>query len=145
MEQMAPAGPIYQAGTLSGNPLATAAGLATLGLLRENPDLYDRLEETSELLEEGLAAAIRDTGAPCSLTRVGSMMGLFFTPGPVRDWDSAAAADTEAFGRYFQGMLERGIYVAPSAFEAGFVSTAHDMTHVDRTVDAAREVLGSCF
>jgi glutamate-1-semialdehyde 2,1-aminomutase len=143
MAQMAPSGPVYQAGTLSGNPLAVAAGLATLRILRDDPGIYDRLETIGRRLEEGLTAAVEETGAPCGTTRVGSMFGLAFTREPVRDWESASGADTETFARFFTGMLERGVYLAPSAFEAGFLSAAHTAEHVDRTVTAARESLAA--
>jgi glutamate-1-semialdehyde 2,1-aminomutase len=141
MSQMAPAGPIYQAGTLSGNPLSTAAGLATLRILNEDCGIYDRLEETGRMLEEGLLGAIEETGAPCSVTRVGAMAGLFFTPGPVRDWETVSVADTDAFARLFRAMLERGVNLAPSAFEALFISAAHEPAHIEKTVGAAREAL----
>jgi len=145
MERMAPVGPIYQAGTLSGNPLSVAAGLATLELIRGDATLYDRLEALSARLDAGLQEAIDTTGAPCSMARVGSMSTLFFTPGPVRDWETASAADTAAFARYFGAMLDRGIYLAPSAFEAGFVSAAHTKKQIDRTIAAARESLAVAF
>jgi glutamate-1-semialdehyde 2,1-aminomutase len=140
MQQVSPVGPVYQAGTLSGNPLAMAAGVATLDALAE-PGVYDSLEEKSRRLEEGLAAAAAKTGAKARVQRVGSMLTLFFTDGPVTGYATAARSDTEAFGRFFRGMLSRGVFLPPSQFEAWFVSLAHGREDIDRTVDAAREAL----
>jgi glutamate-1-semialdehyde 2,1-aminomutase len=145
MRQIAPDGPVYQAGTLSGNPLATAAGLATLNHLREHPEIYDHLESLGEQMDRGWSALASEDGHPLVWNRVGSMGSVFFTTQPVVDWDSAAAADREAFTQYFWGMLDRGIYLAPSPFEALFLSAAHTETDVDRTLDAAREVLAGVF
>ena len=131
MEQVAPLGGVYQAGTLSGNPLAVAAGLATLGAL-EDPASYRRL-----VLEE----AIRGSGAPVSVNRVGSMLTGFFTAGPVHDLASAKRSDTARYGRFFHGMLERGVFLAASQFEAAFVSLAHTEEDVDSAARAARESL----
>jgi glutamate-1-semialdehyde 2,1-aminomutase len=133
---VAPAGPVYQAGTLSGNPLAMAAGIAQLELLRE-PGTYERLERLSAALAEGIGMAARAAGMPLYQTRVGSMFCAFFTPGPVTDEASAKTADTRAFATYFRAMLERGVYLAPSQFEAGFVSLAHTDEDIARTVAAA--------
>ncbi|HST87386.1 MAG TPA: glutamate-1-semialdehyde 2,1-aminomutase [Ktedonobacterales bacterium] len=133
---VAPAGPVYQAGTLSGNPLAMAAGIAQLELLRE-PGTYERLERLSAALAEGIGMAARAAGVPLYQTRVGSMFCAFFTPGPVTDEASAKTADTRAFATYFRAMLERGVYLAPSQFEAGFVSLAHTDEDIARTVAAA--------
>ncbi len=135
MSQIAPAGPVYQAGTLSGNPLAVAAGLAMLRHLQAHPEVYERLEQHGA----ELAAA-----APSGVTvnRVGSMFTFFFTDGPVTDYESAKRSDTARFGRFFRGMLERGIYLAPSQFEAAFVSAAHSSEDIARTVAAAREAAG---
>lgn len=139
MQQIAPSGPIYQAGTLSGNPVAMAAGLAMLELISE-PGFHDRLEATTHALCEGLEAAAREAGVAFTTTRVGAMFGLFFTDAPVVDtYAQAVACDTAAFNRFFHAMLERGVFLAPSAFEAGFVSSAHDQAVVDATLAAARE------
>ena len=141
MSQLAPAGPVYQAGTLSGNPLAMTAGLATLRHLRDT-DPYDRLEALGRRWVEGMRAATANAGVPATITHCGSMVGLFFHPGPVRNYADARQTDTDLFQRYFRGMLEEGIYLAPSAFEAGFLSTRHTGEMVDRTVEAAARVLG---
>jgi glutamate-1-semialdehyde 2,1-aminomutase len=140
MSQVAPSGPVYQAGTLSGNPLAMSAGLATLRLLRE-AGFYERLEEKSRRLAEGLLAAAREAGIPICATRVGSMLGLFFQEGPVTDYASARRSDTARYARWFHGMLDRGVYLAPSQFEAAFMSDAHGDGEIDRTVAAARAVM----
>jgi glutamate-1-semialdehyde 2,1-aminomutase len=140
MEQIAPTGPVYQAGTLSGNPLAMRAGIETLDIL-DDPGAYERLERTAAELQRGLGAAARSAGVATRSHRVGSMMTLFFTDAEVVDYNGAATSDTELYGRYFHGMLARGIYLAPSQFEAAFVSLAHDDTDVAATVDAAAEVL----
>jgi len=140
MDMIAPAGPVYQAGTMSGNPLATAAGLATLGLLK-GAGVYEKLEVLSAALERGLVAAAAGAGVPVTVQRVGSMLTLFFTADPVTDWDSAARSDRERFAAFHRGMLGRGIYLPPSQFEAWFVSLAHSADDIDRTVAAAREVL----
>ncbi|MDH5830496.1 glutamate-1-semialdehyde 2,1-aminomutase [Luteimonas sp. M1R5S18] len=143
MEQVAPAGPVYQAGTLSGNPVAMAAGLAMLELVSE-PGFHDRLEATTHALCDGLEAAARDAGVAFTTTRVGAMFGLFFTSEPTVDtYAQAVACDTATFNRFFHAMLARGVFLAPSAFEAGFVSAAHDDAVVDATVAAAREAFGS--
>ena len=138
MEQIAPAGPIYQAGTLSGNPVAMAAGLAMLDLVSE-PGFHDALEAASNALCDGLEAAARETGVPFTTTRVGGMFGMFFTDQAYVDtYAQAVACDTAAFNRFFHAMLERGVYLAPSAFEAGFMSSAHDAAVIDATLEAAR-------
>ena len=131
MEQLAPSGEVYQAGTLSGNPLATAAGLSVLRRLRD-PSVYAALERRGERLERGLAGL-----GYCR--RVGAMATLFFHPGPVRNYDDAAASDTERYGAFFRHLLSRGVYVAPSQFEAMFVSLAHGDDEIDRTLDAAAD------
>ncbi|TDK23238.1 glutamate-1-semialdehyde-2,1-aminomutase [Luteimonas aestuarii] len=138
MEQIAPAGPIYQAGTLSGNPVAMAAGLAMLDLVSE-PGFHDRLSATTVALCEGFVAAAREAGVALTTNAVGAMFGLFFTDSKVDTYAQAVACDTAAFNRFFHAMLERGVYLAPSAFEAGFVSSAHDDAIVDATLAAARE------
>ncbi len=138
MEMIAPLGPVYQAGTLSGNPLAMAAGAATLRLLAE-PGVYARLEALSARLAEGLAAAAAAAGVPYTANRVGSMLTGFFCPGPVTDYASAKRADTRKYAAFFQAMLERGVYLAPSQFEAGFVSLAHTEADIEATLTAAHE------
>jgi glutamate-1-semialdehyde 2,1-aminomutase len=139
MSELAPAGPVYQAGTLSGNPLATAAALATLRRLRD-PAVYDALEASAARLEAGLADAA--AGHEVTLQRIGSLATLFFRGGRVRDFDDAAGSDSERYGAFFRHLLERGVYVAPSQFEAMFVSTAHRDAEIDRTVEAAAEFFG---
>jgi glutamate-1-semialdehyde 2,1-aminomutase len=134
MERLAPSGPVYQAGTLSGNPLATAAALVVLRRLRD-PDVYRKLEETGAALESGLRAP------GVTVQRVGGMLTVFFRDGAVRDLGEAQTSDTERYGAFFRHMLEHGIYVAPSQFEAMFVSTAHGELEVERTVEAARAFL----
>ena len=139
---LSPVGPVYQAGTLSGNPLAMAAGLATLRTLRnENP--YAELERKSAFLEKCFADNIRSTGVKATQTRVGSMLCLFFTDEEVTNYESAVTSDTNAFAKYFRAMLGRGVYLAPSQFEAMFVSTAHSDEDLERTVEANRKALAS--
>ncbi|PJJ95777.1 glutamate-1-semialdehyde-2,1-aminomutase [Lysobacteraceae bacterium NML75-0749] len=138
MDQIAPAGPIYQAGTLSGNPVAMAAGLAMLELIAE-PGFYPALEAKTHALCDGLEAAAREAGVPFSTQRVGGMFGLFFNAEKVDTYAGAVASDSGAFNRFFHAMLERGVYLAPSAFEAGFVSSAHDDAVIASTLAAARE------
>jgi glutamate-1-semialdehyde 2,1-aminomutase len=140
MSQVSPLGPIYQAGTLSGNPLATASGVATLSELRDAPP-YERLEQLSDRLEKGLHAAAEEAGFPHAVQRVGSMLTLFFHPGPVHDFDAARASDAALFGKFFWKMIQRGVYLPCSQFEALFVSAAHTEELIDRTIDAARESL----
>ena len=135
MRLVAPEGPVYQAGTLSGNPLATAAGLAQLGLCR--PEAYRRLEEISARLESGLQEAAERAGAAVRVQRAGSMLTMFFSDRPVRNFQDALSCDRKAFARFHRLMLEQGIYLPPSQFEAWFVSTAHDEAAVERTVEAA--------
>jgi glutamate-1-semialdehyde 2,1-aminomutase len=140
MKHVLPAGPVFQAGTLSGNPVAMAAGLATLDELRENPP-YQRLEELGGKLEMGLKEAARSAGLPHCVQRVGSMWTLFFTEGPVTDYDSARKADRERFARFFWAMVERGVYLPCSQFEAAFLSTRHTDELIEQTLSAAREAL----
>ena len=140
MEQLAPTGAVYQAGTLSGNPLAMRAGIETLDLLEE-PGAYERLEKTSADLERALLTVAEEAGVPATINRVGSMMTLFFTAGPVVDFESASASDVKRFATYFHGMLEGGVYLAPSQFEALFVSLAHGEAEIEATVEAARKAL----
>ncbi len=137
MQQIAPAGPIYQAGTLSGNPVAMAAGLAMLELVQE-PGFHDRLEATANTLCDGFEAAAREAGVPLTTNRVGAMFGLFFTDAKVDTYAGATACDIGAFNRFFHAMLERGVFMAPSAYEAGFISSAHDEAVVEATLEAAR-------
>jgi len=138
MATVAPDGPVYQAGTLSGNPLAMAAGIAILDLLAR-PGTYEALEALSARLEDGLRKAARDAGALVTINRVGSMITVFFCAGPVTDYATAKASDTKRFGRFFHAMLERGVYLPPAQFEAAFVSLAHGETEIDLTVAAAAE------
>ncbi|MGI9590924.1 MAG: glutamate-1-semialdehyde 2,1-aminomutase, partial [Myxococcota bacterium] len=138
LEQLAPDGPVYQAGTLSGNPLAMAAGCETLDRLEE-PGVYERLEATGRALAEGLAAAAAEAGVPFCARSVGAMFGFFFHPGPVRNFAEASEADGAAFRSFFDAMLARGVYLAPSPFEAGFVSLAHRPADVSATLEAARK------
>ena len=138
MNQLSPDGPVYQAGTLSGNPLAMAAGLTTIEALHEK-GVYTQLEMASARLADGLSAAARNAGVSVFQTRVGSMMTTFFQAGPVTDWASAARSDTAAYGRFFHAMLNRGVYLAPSQYEALFVSLCHTQELIDRTIAAAEE------
>ncbi len=138
MEELAPTGPVYQAGTLSGNPLATAAGNAQLAYL-EREDPYPELERRTGRLVEGIVAALEEAGVPATGRSVGSMFGVFFREGPVRTFSEARDSDTEAFARFHRAALERGVFFAPSPFEAGFVSTAHGDEEIDRTLEAVRE------
>jgi glutamate-1-semialdehyde 2,1-aminomutase len=140
MKHVMPAGPVFQAGTLSGNPVAMAAGIATLQELRDHPP-YTRLDRLGAQLAEGLQQAATAAGLPHCLQRVGSMWTLFFTPGPVTDYDAARQADTARFARFFWGMMDRGFYLPCSQFEAAFFSALHTEKHVEQTVAAAREVL----
>ncbi len=137
MKLIAPDGPVYQAGTLSGNPLAVTAGIETLKLLKK-AGVYRQLEERGRQLGDGLSRAAREAGLQVTLNRVGSMMTLFFTPGPVTDYASAKKSDTQAYAKYFRAMLSQGIYLAPSQFEAVFLSTAHTPADLNKTVKAAR-------
>jgi glutamate-1-semialdehyde 2,1-aminomutase len=136
MEQIAPLGPVYQAGTLSGNPLAVTAGIETLRLLRE-PGVYERLEAKAGQLCDGVQDAAKRAGVPVYATRVGSMFCTFFTSQPVTDYASANTSDTAQFRRYFHALLEAGVSIAPSQFEAGFVSTAHSDSDIARTIEAS--------
>src|SRR5690606_33386419 len=138
MSQIAPAGPIYQAGTLSGNPVAMAAGLAMLELVQA-PGFHADLERRTNVLCDGLETAAGEAGVPLTTQRVGGMFGLFFSNEKVDTYAQAVACDSAAFNRFFHAMLERGVYLAPSAFEAGFMSSAHDHAVIARTLAAARE------
>jgi glutamate-1-semialdehyde 2,1-aminomutase len=143
MDRLAPLGDVYQAGTLSGNPLALAAGLKALEILRR-PESYSRLEELGARLEAGLAAAAEGAGVQACINRVGSMLTLFFCPGPVRSYEEAKQADTERFGRFFRAMREGGVFLPPSQFEAMFVSLAHSEAEIDQVVARAEESLRLC-
>ncbi|HEU4559554.1 MAG TPA: glutamate-1-semialdehyde 2,1-aminomutase [Longimicrobium sp.] len=140
MDRVAPVGPVYQAGTLSGNPLAMAAGLAQLRILRDE-DPYPALERRTARLVDGLLAVAAEAGVPASGGSLGSMWGMFFAPGPVLNFDQAKGSDVPLFNRFFHAILERGVFLAPSQFEAGFTSTAHGDAEVDATIDRAREAL----
>lgn len=138
MEQISPTGPIYQAGTLSGNPLAMSAGLATLKTLSE-PGVFAELERKAKLLSEGMQQAAKDTGLSATFNRVGTMMSVFFTDQQVVDFDTASASDLDKFTKYFRIMLKEGIYLAPSQFESGFMSWAHTDEDIQQTIAAARK------
>ncbi|MGA8430659.1 MAG: glutamate-1-semialdehyde 2,1-aminomutase [Candidatus Sulfotelmatobacter sp.] len=140
MDLVAPLGPMYQAGTLSGNPLAMAAGCATLKHLGDHKDeIYPRLEKLSGELVEGVSAAAKEAGVSLCNNRVGSMFTWFFTPGPVTDWESASKSNIEMFGRFFHGMLDNGVYLPPSQYEAAFLSAAHTEEDVRQTIAAAKQ------
>jgi len=138
MEKLSPAGGVYQAGTLSGNPLAMTAGIATLSLLKQ-PGFYQTLEEKSCMVAEGIADAAKRAGYPIYSTRVGSMFCAFFSKNEVFDWTTASACNTAEFSRYFQSMLNQGIYLAPSQFETAFVSAAHSDQDIEATIKASFE------
>ena len=139
MEMVAPVGPMYQAGTLSGNPLAMTAGIETLKMLQE-PGVWAGMEAQGKALMAGLNSAAVEAGIPIQTNHLGTMIGLFFNDAPVTNWDSASQSNLERFGAYFQGMLSRGIYLAPSQYEAGFVSVAHGKQEIEATIVAAAEV-----
>jgi glutamate-1-semialdehyde 2,1-aminomutase len=138
MSQIAPSGPIYQAGTLSGNPVAMAAGLATLELIQA-PGFYENLAEKTRTLRDGLEQAARDAGIAFTTTGVCAMFGLYFCDGPINGYADAMRSDSARFNRFFHGMLNRGVYFAPSAFEAAFISSAHTATEIQHTIDAAQD------
>ena len=142
MAMVAPAGPMYQAGTLSGNPLAMTAGIKTLELL-QHPGTYEYLDKVTKSLTEGLLKVARDAGHSVSGGHISAMFGMFFTGNPVHNYEGAKKADVAKFGRFHRGMLERGVYLAPSQFEAGFTSLAHTEADIERTLAAAKEVLAS--
>ena len=142
MEKIAPLGPVYQAGTLSGNPVAVAAGLATLELIQA-PGFYEKLESRTRHLVEGLAAEARKANVAFSAQSIGSMFGLYFRAAPPQSFAEVMECDKNRFNRFFHAMLERGVYLAPSAYEAGFVSAAHGSAEIDATLVAAREVFRS--
>ncbi len=144
MDLVAPLGPMYQAGTLSGNPLAMAAGCATLKHLRDRKDeIYPRLDKLSDELVQGVAAAAQEAGVALCHNRVGSMFTWFFTPGPVMDWDSASKSNTEGFGRFFRTLLDNGVYLPPSQYEAAFLSAAHTEQDIQQTIAAAKQAFAA--
>ena len=140
MDCLAPDGPVYQAGTLSGNPLAMAAGVSVLEALTDN-SIYEKIEALGQALSDGLAKAAESAGVAVQLQRIGSMSCCYFTDEPVHNMADAMKSDRERFGKYFHGMLEAGVYVAPSQFEAGFISAAHDEAAIERTIEAAARVM----
>jgi glutamate-1-semialdehyde 2,1-aminomutase len=141
MDLVAPLGPMYQAGTLSGNPLAMAAGLATLRYLRAHPEIYQRIDTLSAKLVAGVLAAANNAGVAMTANRVGSMFTWFFAPGAVHDWGTASRADTAAFGTFFRAMLDNGVYLPPAQFEAAFLSAAHTEADVEATIATAKIAL----
>jgi glutamate-1-semialdehyde 2,1-aminomutase len=141
MDLVAPLGPVYQAGTLSGNPLAMVAGIATLCQLNANRQLYRQLDEKAGKLVSGITVAAKEAGVPMTANRVGSMFTFFFTDQMVTDWDSAATCDTAAFGRFHHAMLDAGVWLPPSQFEAAFLSIAHTDGDIEDSIAAAREAL----
>ena len=146
MNLVAPVGPMYQAGTLSGNPLAMAAGIATVKQLRDKKsEIYSRLDSLSAKLVEGVAGAAKEAGVQITANRVGSMFTWFFNQDPVTDWTSASKSDTAAFGRFFRAMLDSGIYLPPSQYEAAFLSAAHSEEDVQKTIDAAKAAFANAM
>jgi glutamate-1-semialdehyde 2,1-aminomutase len=142
MQKIAPLGPVYQAGTLSGNPVAVAAGLATLKLVQA-PGFYERLTQVAKQLTEGLSASAKKHGIPFSAQSIGSMFGLYFSKAVPTSYAEVMACDKEAFNRFFHAMLDEGVYLAPSAFEAGFVSAAHTDADIAATVAAADKIFAA--
>jgi glutamate-1-semialdehyde 2,1-aminomutase len=142
MEHIAPLGPVYQAGTLSGNPIAMTAGLKTMELI-STPGFYEELAKKVETLTDGILAAAKDAGIAMTCNRVGGMFGLFFTDQQVNSFEQATQCNIEQFQKFFHGMLDEGVYLAPSAYEAGFVSSAHTEDDLQQTIDIARKVLKS--
>jgi glutamate-1-semialdehyde 2,1-aminomutase len=142
MELVAPSGQMYQAGTLSGNPLAMSAGIATLDLIRDEK-VWDAMEVCSRQLDAGIESAAKKAGVPVSQTRVGTMRTLFFSESKPVDWNTARMADTALFGKFFQKMLENGVYLAPSQFEAGFISITHTSEIIEYTLEAVEAALAS--
>jgi len=141
MDTLAPVGPVYQAGTLSGNPLAMAAGVAALTYIKNNPQIYDELEGKTQFIEKAFLENLAKLGKKFAMNRVGSMSCMFFTEEPVTDFESAVKSDTELYAKYFHGMLRRGVYLAPSQFEAMFISTAHSDELLEKTAEAHYETL----
>lgn len=145
MSLIAPSGPIYQAGTLSGNPLAMSAGYAALNYIKNNPQIYDELENKSKMLEDGIKKNLEEFGKKFAINRAGSMITLFFTEREVKYYDDAISSDTKLFSEYFHKMLERGVYLPPAQFEAFFVSTAHTDEDIKKTLEAQREAFKNIF
>jgi len=145
MKMIAPSGPVYQAGTLSGNPLAMTAGFETLSIIEETPDFYARLEEKSAYLVNGIADVLKEKNLNYTINRVGSMFTLFFTNSEVVDFDTAKTSDTTKFGKYFNSMLESGVYLPPSQYEACFVSIAHSTEDFDKTIRAHKTAINEVF
>ncbi len=143
MEFLAPLGPVYQAGTLSGNPLAMAAGIATVGYLLEHPEVYEELEKTTAAIAKGVLGIAREQGVPMTMNRVGSMFTWFFTDRAVKNFGDAATSDPAAFARFHRGMLNAGVWLPPSQYEAAFVGMRHGAAEVESTLEAARGVLDS--
>jgi glutamate-1-semialdehyde 2,1-aminomutase len=144
MDQLAPSGRIYQAGTLSGNPLGMAAGIATLKMITADPQLYDRIQSTGRNLVRGLVDAADDAArVPMSAVAIGGLAGFFFADEEITNYEQAKATDPETYARFFRGMLQEGVYLPPSRFEALFISTEHTPEHVDRIVEAAHKVLSA--
>jgi glutamate-1-semialdehyde 2,1-aminomutase len=141
MEKIAPSGPVYQAGTLSGNPLAMSAGYAALSYIKEHPELYLQLEKKSLYLEEGFKENLKSVGKDFAMNRVGSMMCMFFTEEKVKDFNSAIKSDTVLYGKFFHEMLKRGVYLAPAQFEALFISNVHSKEDLDHTIKAHKKSL----
>ena len=141
MEMIAPSGPVYQAGTLSGNPLAMTAGIAALSYIKEHPDVYSILEDKASMLENGFKDNLKKINKNFALNRAGSMSCLFFTEEPVVDFKSALKSDTSLYGKYFNEMLNKGIYLAPAQFEAAFISLSHTTEDLEKTIDAQKWVL----
>ena len=144
MKKVAPVGPVYQAGTLSGNPVAMAAGLTQLKILADNPEIYEDLNKKSSTFFEEAKKVLREAGLPYQLNHIGSLGCIFFTPEEVKDYESAKTADTEAFRSYFKYMLQGGIHMAPSQFEAMFISAAHDDAALEETLAVMKEYFSSC-
>ena len=145
MEQIAPAGPVYQAGTLSGNPLAMAAGLAMLYCLKNDPGIYQQLEKSGKYLEKEILNLVKKNGYPVTINRVGSMMTVFFSDQPVKNAGHARNCNTKLFGKHFRKMLEEGIYLPPSQFEAAFISTAHSPEDLEKTITAVKKSFSKIF
>jgi glutamate-1-semialdehyde 2,1-aminomutase len=143
MSKVAPLGPVYQAGTLSGNPLAVAGGIAALKVLKNSPHLYEQLDERAGRLVEGVRKAAADAGIAMTINRVGSMFTFFFNGEPVTDWDSSSKSDTKRFASFFQGMIELGCYLPCSQYEAAFLSAAHSDDDIAETIAAAGKALGA--
>src|SRR5260370_131020 len=141
MDMVAPLGPVYQAGTLSGNPLAMAAGLATVRYLSGHRELYEQLAQRTSILVDGVLGVAKEKGVRLSANQAGSMFTWFFQSGPVEDWETASESDVQAFGKFYRAMLERGIYLPPSQFEASFLSAAHSEEDIQRTVAVAGQAL----